>query len=421
METGIVLITLETTKDWDLHQLEINNAFLHGYTDEEMYMLPPKGYYIGAPNQVCKLTRSLYGLKQASRQWNQKLTKLLISLTLVYVDDALIDGDCLVEILSLKQALHKNFTIKDLGKLFTKSLPLKTLGWENTSWEYDYAKPQLLKLSLTKGIPLKDPGSYRRLVGKLIYLTMTRPLCSSTLKPVCYISKGCQDLWGEWGANVDLPEEVVPCGVVRRIMMGHCSDCLHSPMSPRIWLKFVALVDILESITDDMGDSCILSHRGNILAHNMCQFLKSFVIAYHDRIFNLKSSHSPQASLNLVQLLITDTSSFFQNYWVNPERPPSSTLKVKVGFAFHEDLADTAGLLCTTRGVTLINDIPSKIPVQCHVTLFCYHDRTKHLDIECHFTRDNIQDGFLQTAYIPIQWQIVADVMTKASGKLQHS
>ncbi|GKC13445.1 retrovirus-related pol polyprotein from transposon TNT 1-94 [Tanacetum coccineum] len=100
LETSIVLITLETTKDWDLHQLEINNAFLHGYTDEEMYMLPPKGYYIGAPNQVCKHTRSLYGLKQALRQWNQKLTKLLISLT---------------EIMSLKQALHKKFTIKDLG------------------------------------------------------------------------------------------------------------------------------------------------------------------------------------------------------------------------------------------------------------------------------------------------------------------
>jgi len=120
-----------------LHQLDINNAFLHGFIDEEVYILPPEGYTKAAPGQVCKLVRSLYGLKQASRQWNMELTKFLVSqgfkqsksdyslfskechgkytYILVYVDDLLVFGDDEDGIIMIKQALHTAFTIKDLG------------------------------------------------------------------------------------------------------------------------------------------------------------------------------------------------------------------------------------------------------------------------------------------------------------------
>ncbi|GKD06704.1 retrovirus-related pol polyprotein from transposon TNT 1-94 [Tanacetum coccineum] len=50
-----VIIALATAKDWQLHQLDVNNAFLHGYLDEEIYMLPPEGYNKAKPGQVCKL------------------------------------------------------------------------------------------------------------------------------------------------------------------------------------------------------------------------------------------------------------------------------------------------------------------------------------------------------------------------------
>jgi len=128
---------MATAKLWPLHQLDINNAFLHGYIDEEVYMTPPEGYSKAKPRQVCKLQSSLYGLKQASRQWNLELTKFLQSqdfvqsksdyslftrdkmglmiCTLVYVDDLLITGDDVLGITQLKQDLHQTFTIKDLG------------------------------------------------------------------------------------------------------------------------------------------------------------------------------------------------------------------------------------------------------------------------------------------------------------------
>ncbi|KAL0302911.1 UNVERIFIED_CONTAM: Retrovirus-related Pol polyprotein from transposon TNT 1-94 [Sesamum radiatum] len=68
-----LFLTLAATYGWPLHQLDVNNAFLHGYLEENLYMIPPKGYSV-APDLVCKLESSIYRLKQASRQWNVELT-----------------------------------------------------------------------------------------------------------------------------------------------------------------------------------------------------------------------------------------------------------------------------------------------------------------------------------------------------------
>lgn len=78
MVTVRVFLTVTAAKQWVVHQIDINNAYLHGYIEEDVYMNPPEGYNIAKEGKVCKLVRSLYGLKQAGRQWNKELAGKLL-------------------------------------------------------------------------------------------------------------------------------------------------------------------------------------------------------------------------------------------------------------------------------------------------------------------------------------------------------
>ncbi|KAL2244205.1 UNVERIFIED_CONTAM: Retrovirus-related Pol polyprotein from transposon TNT 1-94 [Sesamum indicum] len=131
-----LFIAIAIAFQWPLHQIDINNAFLHGHLDEEIYMDAPEGYSV-TPGHVCLLRRSLYSLKQASRQWNLEFSRSLIAYgfkqsehdhclflkplvsgftgLLVYVDDMLIMAPTDDLISQVKLHLDALFTIKDLG------------------------------------------------------------------------------------------------------------------------------------------------------------------------------------------------------------------------------------------------------------------------------------------------------------------
>ncbi|GJS46757.1 retrovirus-related pol polyprotein from transposon TNT 1-94 [Tanacetum coccineum] len=179
------LLAVVTTNNWIIEKLDINNAFLHEDLDEEVYMtLPPGLQHLHPPNTVYKLNKLLYGLKQANRQWFHKLTTFLLSIA----------GHHQSTIFTIKQQLHKQFIIKDLGPLHyylgievlrnahglvlsQRKYALELLKCGNVLNDKPVTVPidPIVNLNLTDGEPLPDPSNYRTLVGKLIYLTITRP------------------------------------------------------------------------------------------------------------------------------------------------------------------------------------------------------------------------------------------------------
>ena len=78
MTTVRVLLAVAVAKGWHLHKMDVKNAFLQGELEEHMYMIQPLGFYSGTnTSAVCRLKKSLYGLKQALRAWNAKITQRL--------------------------------------------------------------------------------------------------------------------------------------------------------------------------------------------------------------------------------------------------------------------------------------------------------------------------------------------------------
>jgi transposase InsO family protein len=133
------LLSLVAHHDWELHQMDVKSAYLNGDLEEELYMKQPTGFVAaGAEKLVCRLNKSLYGLKQAGRTWNKRMdvelkahgfvpihadpcvyaykrgnVVLIISL---YVDDLLLASDNLEELKKVKAELQSCFEMEDMGE-----------------------------------------------------------------------------------------------------------------------------------------------------------------------------------------------------------------------------------------------------------------------------------------------------------------
>ena len=74
------ILALSALEDLHLHSIDISHAFINGDLDAEVYMEQPEGFEHGGPGKVLRLHKSIYGLKQASRMWYQKLQAVLIDI-----------------------------------------------------------------------------------------------------------------------------------------------------------------------------------------------------------------------------------------------------------------------------------------------------------------------------------------------------
>lgn len=184
----------------------------------------PRVFFSTKPNQVCRLTKSLYGLKQASRQWFAKLSASLVSLgfisspsdhslfiknigssfttLLVYVDDVILAGNSLIEITNVKQYLDSTFKIKNHGQLkyflgLEVARSKKGIHLCQCKYALDIlsdsgllaAKPcstPMLKnneQSFIEGDPFDRSDAYSRLIGRILdHNTTWHHLCYPTLK-----------------------------------------------------------------------------------------------------------------------------------------------------------------------------------------------------------------------------------------------
>jgi len=405
MTTVRTLLRLVAANQWEVFQMDVNNAFLHDDLEEEVYMQLPPGFRHSHPNKVARLRKSLYGLKQAPRCWFKKLSDSLLKFgfvqsyddyslfsytkenielrVLIYVDDLLICGNDGYMIQKFKDYLSRCFSMKDLGK-FKYFLGIEVSRGPDGIFlsQRKYAsdivsdngllgtKPaatpleQNHRLASDDGPLLADPKPYRRLVGRLIYLTHTRPdLCYS----VHVLSQFMQTpREAHWDAALR---------VVRFLQGTSGQGILLSANSDLTLTVFC----------DSDWASCPLTRRS---LSAFVVLLSGSPISWKTKKQDTVSHSSAEAKYRAMAVALREIK------WLR-------RLLKELGIEQH---APTR-LFCDSKAAIHIAANP------------VFHERTKHIESDCHSVRDAVRDGIIETQHVRTTEQL-ADVLTKALGRL---
>ena len=420
MATVRSLLAVASMKRWNLHQMDVKNAFLHGELQENVYMKMPPGYQgqghrveldqtseHSSKNMVCKLHKSLYGLKQAPRQWFSKLSTTLkdhgfvqsrsdysmfvkgsgenLLIILVYVDDLILASPSNSEIAATKRFLSSQFHMKDMGKLryflgievdhCPNGLFLSQRKYINdllTEYGMLNCRPLRLpmdshhKLSINKGDPLTHAEPYQKLVGKLIYLTLTRPDIAFTVH------------------------------VLSKFM--HQPTTIHMQSAKRV-LRYLAgspsqgillankSTAKLQAYCDSDWGGCASTRRST---SGYCILLGDSPISWKSKRQSVVARSSAEAEYRSMALVICEVM------WL-------------------KQLLKDLGLKCL--GQTPVHcDNQAALAIAANPV---HHEKTKHVDIDCHFIRDKTTEGVITPTYIPSKQQL-ADVFTKLLPTQQH-
>ena len=364
---------------------------------------PPGLLRQGEEHLVCRLHKSLYGLKQTSRQWFAKFSEAIRSTgyeqsqadhslftkqqgksftaLLIYVDDILITGNDPISITATKTFLHNLFHLKDLGtvKYFLGiEVSASTNGIFISQRKYaldiiedagllsaapiDTPMEQGLKLS-DKGDLIKEPGRFRRLVGRLIYLTVSRLDITYAVHVLSRFMHQPRKLHMEAALRVV------------RYLKG----------APGKGLFFSSNTNFrLRAYCDSDWAGCPLTRRSTT---GYCVFLGPSLISW-------KSKRQKTVSLSYAEAEYRAmTGACCELTWLR-------YLLKDLGLLHHKP----ALLYCDNKAALHIAANP------------VFHERTRHIKMDCHYIRDKIQDGSVTTRHVHSEHQL-ADILTKPLGK----
>ena len=201
-----MVIALAVQNGLKLHQMDVTIAFFNGELKEEVYLKQPEGYVVkGKEDLVCKLRKSIYGLKQSPRCWNSALDDYLkkigfvqaagdpclymstegeMFLIAIYVNDILLAGKSIERLNAVKQALSQQFQVKDMGELhYFLGVKVVQDHKAGSVWigQQSYTENILRKFGMEDTKSIREDTSvnqqlYQSAVGSLIYLSVaTRP------------------------------------------------------------------------------------------------------------------------------------------------------------------------------------------------------------------------------------------------------
>ncbi|XP_074271100.1 uncharacterized protein LOC141595025 [Silene latifolia] len=398
------LLAIAAAKRWVIHQMDVHNAFLHGDLHEEVYMKPPPGFLLSTNGKVCRLRKSLYGLRQAPRCWYAKLASALLKYgfrqcpydhslfsiiqpdnevhVLIYVDDLVICGNNLDFISQFKDYLSKCFHMKDLGVL-KYFLGLEVARQENGIFisQRKYAlnilketglmgsKPSPVpmepnhRLALSKAELMADPQPYRRLVGRLVYLTITRPELTYSVHIL--------------------------------------AQFMHAPTSEH----WQAAQNVVRYLKNSPGQGILLHSESDLRLNAYC---------------DADYATCPTSRRSLSAYLV-----FLGSSSISWKTKKQVTVSKSSAESEYRAMAFTVCELKWLKGLLQSLGIQHKQPIQLqcdnksalHIARNpVFHERTKHIEVDCHFIRDEILKGVIAPTYVHTKAQLV-DILTKALGR----
>ncbi|KAL5799508.1 hypothetical protein ACOSQ4_032392 [Xanthoceras sorbifolium] len=363
MTTVRTLIAVASIRQWHIYQMDVKNAFLNGDLHEEVYMAPPPGVSHN-PGEVCKLKKSLYGLKQAPRAWFEKFSTVITSLGFSSM---------------LKSELTRQFEMKDLGSLryfLGIEVAVSPKGYLLSQSKYtteilerapltdtrtaDTPSELNARYSPSDGTPLSDPTLYRTIVGSLVYLTITRPDIAYAVHIVSQF--------------VASPTTIHWAAVLRilRYLRGTIFQSLLLPSTSSLQLRAYSDADWAHDSTD----------RKSVTG--FCIFLGDSLISWKSKKQTVVSKSSTEAEY---RAMASTTTEIVWLRWL---------------------LADMGVHL--SHPTPMFCDNQSSIQI-AHNSVF--HERTKHIEIDCHFTRHHLKHGTITLPFVPSSLQL-ADFFTKS-------